>query len=387
MSGTGLGNYFEKTSYKAEFPDGAQDLLAGRARYLLSRVGGNPETVAERLREECTSDSGVLQVTIAEIRAAIAKALSGLSCDIDPTLEGKLLVNTARVEADPDGHIESFASEVRGWRNLEGLGFGIYELDRAFGGLYPKETMAVVGAPGSMKTSLALNAVNDYLSNSTGRVLFFSLDMPAERVAVRWLMREVGRGEKEIFQAWKDPDSDPELKEARRRLNELQKGRFRLVGKRGGGKRYSWDDLRNMTVQVGPELVVIDYLTCIGEYRNEMDAVRDLMPKICGMAEDFGLSVILLSQMGRSSRAAQSSSSGGHAAGGHFVEDAVDVEIELLKQISEDGRSNFVATVTKTRKTASGRSFRLEFTPATMEFKRFCSEVSRAQKPKQIFEL
>lgn len=385
MSGTGLGNYFAKTSYKAEFPDGAQDLLAGRAKYLLGLLGGEPEAVAERLREECTSDAGVLQVTTAEIRAAIAKALSGMRCEMDPALEGKLLVKAARVEADPDEHIESFASEVRGWSNPDGLGFGIYELDRAFGGLYPKETMAVVGAPGSMKTSLALNAVGDYLSNNAGRVLFFSLDMPAGKVAVRWLMREVGRSEQEIYQAWKG--QDPALKEARRRLKELQQGRFRLVGKLGGGKRYSWDDLRNMTVQVGPELVVIDYLTCIGTYKTEMDAVRDLMPKICGMAEDFGLSVILLSQMGRSSRAAQSTSSGGHAAGGHFVEDAVDVEIELLKQIDEDNRSNFVATVTKTRKAASGRSFRLEYTPATMEFKTVCSEVVRSQKPKKIFEI
>lgn len=379
-----LGDYFA-SGYKAEFPDHAQELLAGRAQVLLKKRGTMPENVAKLLREECTTEDGTLRVTTAEIRTAIAAALSGMRLEMDPSLEGKLLVGSERIEATPDGHIEAFADEVRGWRNLDGLGFGIYELDRAYGGLYPKETMALVGAPGSMKTSLALNAVNNYLSNNEGRVLFFSLDMPAGKVATRWYMRELDRSEPEVYSMWQS--NDPDFEQAKRRLNSWSRGRFRLIGKPKGGRRYSWENLRDVVVQTGPELVIIDYLTCIGDYTSELEAVRDLMPKICGMCEDFGLAVILLSQMGRGSRAAQKVSSGGHAAGGHYVEDAVDVEIELLKQIDEDGKSNFIATVTKTRKAAAGRSFRLEYTPCTMEFRPTCTEVSRAQKPQKIFEI
>lgn len=379
-----LGDYFA-SGYKVEFPDHAQELIAGRAQVLLKKGGTTPEDVAKILRDECTAEDGTPQVTTAEIRAAIAAALSGLRLEMDPSLEGKLLVGSERIEAAPDGHIEAFADEVRGWKNLDGLGFGIYELDRAYGGLYPKETMALVGAPGSMKTSLALNAVNHYLSNNEGRVLFFSLDMPAGKVAVRWYMRELDRSEPEVYHMWQS--HDPEFEEAKKRLNAWERGRFRLVGKPKGGRHYSWDNLRNIVIQTGPELVIIDYLTCIGDYKSELEAVRDLMPKICSLAEDFGLAVILLSQMGRGSRAAQKMSSGGHAAGGHYVEDAVDVEIELLKQLDEAGKTNFIASVTKTRKAAAGRSFRLDFTPWTMEFRSTCTEVHRSAKPQKIFEI
>lgn len=379
-----LGDYFA-SGYKSEFPDHAHELLTGRAQVLLKKGGMTPEYAAKLLREELTAEGGAVQVTTAEIRTAIAAALSGMRLEMDPSLEGKLLIGSERIEAAPEGHINAFAEEVRGWKNLDGMGFGIYELDRAYGGLYPKETLALVGAPGSMKTSLALNAVNNYLSSNEGRVLFFSLDMPAGKVAARWYMRELDRSEPEVYNMWQS--HDPEFEEAKQRLNSWSRGRFRLIGKPNGGKHYSWENLRDAVVQTGPELVIIDYLTCIGEYLSELEAVRDLMPKICGMAEDFGLAVILLSQMGRGSRAAQKVSSGGHAAGGHYVEDAVDVEIELLKQLGEAGKSNFIASVTKTRKVAAGRSFRLEYTPWTMEFRPTCTEVSRTQKPQKIFEI
>ena len=52
---------------------------------------------------------------------------------------------------------------------------------------------------------------------------------------------------------------------------------------------------------------------------------------------------MMLSQMGRSSRAAQKGGSGGHAAGGHYVEDAADVEIELLKEDTDDYTPAIVA--------------------------------------------
>lgn len=373
------------TGYKAQFPADAQELISGRAAYLYAQEKQHDLTLlAQRLKAECTAEDGTVYASESEIAMAIAAALDNTMRRIDESFAGQIITAGKVVESNERAHMRDLAAQVQSWKNLTGYGFGIYEFDRAFGGLYPGETLALVGAPGSMKTSLALNAVDNYLHNFDRSVLFFSLDMPAKTIAARRLMRELDAFQGEIYAMLKD--GDPKVKNAVERMQANDRGRYKLIGRKRGGERYSWDEIRNIIVQVAPELVIIDYLTCIGDYATELAAVKDLMPKICGAAEDFGISFILLSQMGRSSRTAQSVSSGGHAAGGHHVEDSVDVEIELLKQMDDDS-SSFIATVTKTRKTASGRSFQLNYAPRTMEFLNSCTEVRRAVKPRQVFEI
>ena len=87
------------------------------------------------------------------------------------------------------------------------------------------------------------------------------------------------------------------------------------------------------------------------------------------------------------SKAAQKSGSGGHAAGGHYVEDAADVEIELLKDEKADGDTAIVATVTKTRKNASGRSFMLDLNPRSLSFGTTAERVMRLKPAASVFNI
>ena len=383
---------------RADFGEGWEEqadfMLAKMVEGYITDDKLNPEQAASKLLRVLTDKDGTVVVSKAQIRRAGAQGYRDYRDDRNPGEGDKVRVVTYdkdniivdTIPTTSDEHMSRLVTEVENWKSLDGYGFGIYELDTAFGGLYPSETLALVGAPGSMKTALALNAVDDFLrKNREGKVLFFSLDMPAIKVHTRRLMREMDCFESELYGMIKR--KDPAVKEAQHRLKLSDAGRFNLVGKPRGGKPYSWGQIAEIIIQLAPDMVIIDYLTLIGTYRSELECVIDLMPKIKSIADDLGIAMILLSQMGRSSRAAQKSGSGGHAAGGHYVEDAVDVEIELLKDESPDGKSAIVATVTKTRKNQSGKSFALNLKTRSLSFGSMADQVTRSKPAVSVFNI
>lgn len=374
-----------------DWEDGVIQLLAVEAEDVITR-GMNPMSVGKHLAKLCSDGGGNVLVSGAVIRRAVAEGFRSLKASRFPSHGDDVMLSSesdgiSLVPSTSGQHLAKLTSEVAEWKNLEGYSFGIMELDRAYGGLYPSEMMALVGAPGSMKTSLALNAVDDFMYQMPldSRLLFFSLDMPPQTVIARRLMREMNCFQSELYRMVHD--KHPAVKEAYGRILERDAGRFRLIGRPRGGEPYSWDQVANIIIQVAPDLVIIDYLTLIGKYRSELEAVYDLVPKIVSLKEDLGIAVILLSQMGRSSKAAQKSGSGGHAAGGHYVEDAADVEIELLKDESEGGETAIVATVTKTRKNASGKSFRLDLNARSLSFGGAAERVRRLKQAASVFNI
>ena len=372
-----------------EFADQAAFLLRTAAEERI-RAGLSPEAVMEQLLRESVSPDGAVWVTKQLTLHAVSQAMNDVKAFVRPGTDGRIVVRSdvggmTPVASTGDEHLRQLETEVRGWSSTEGFGFGINELDTAYGRLFPGEVLAVVGAPGSMKTTLALSAAEWFLlSQTAGKVLFFSLDMPARTVMARRLMREMDCYYYDLLRRIREGDES--VTQAKRRLAAYDKGRFVLIGKQP--RPYSWQQISDITVQAAPELLIIDYLTLIGTYRSELEAVYDLMPKIKALADNSGIAVILLSQMGRGSRSAQRSSSGGHAAGGHYVEDAVDVEIELLKEDSEEeGKSVVVATVTKTRKGRSGGNFALDFNPRTLSFGSTAQSVRRTKPNTKVFEI
>lgn len=364
------------------------DMLASEVTEMI-KAGALPQDAMRALDNKLTLTNGKHLLSRANKRKLASRAYSdvvtssGLNTGqlrfTDYDRKGTPII--ASVTCTPEGHYEAYEADVMSAGGAL-FGFGIPALDSAFGYLAPGELMALVGAPGSFKTSLALSAAEDALKDASKSVMLFSLDMPPERIMARRLMRELGCSEQQLDALVRMRDE--ELSAARGRMLYRDAERFTIVGGRREGP-YSWKQIEELTLQKGPDLLIIDYLTRIGCYNSELSCVRDLMPKISKFAADYSIATILLSQMSRTSRADQRDKSGGHAAGGHYVEDVVDVEIEL-QVCRHDDNQDIVATVAKTRKCASGKSFFLTLKGAQLSFDLDARQAERRERPKNIFE-
>ena len=369
-----------------------QNLLASRAEFLL-RGGSSPDAVSEHVLAECTSQSGEVCVSKGKIAAAVAAAMNSIKSRIDAKYSDRVVLSQngcawRTIETDPEKHLVDLKTEISSWGSLQPYGFGVPELDQAFGGFYPGEVAVIVGSPGSSKTSLALSLAEDFLArNSKDKILFASLDMPARVVQARRLMRIMDCFQSELYGLVKS--SDPAVSTAVQQLKKQDRGRFLLIDKLRSGQYYSFENLKSIIAQTAPAVLVVDYLQLIGanEYKSEFEQVRDIMPKITALAADFGMTIVLLSQMSRSSKTAQKTSLGAHAAGGHSIEDACDIELELVRQETDDGENAVVVSIAKTRRGRAGQSFRLDFKPRSLSFGHTCRIVDKAKAPQKIFDL
>lgn len=89
------------------------------------------------------------------------------------------------------GVVEDMEMMIKKGGGLYGLSTGFKALDDSLDGLQPGEVYAVVGCPGSGKTTFALNILtNAVLSGSKG--LFYSLEMPHKQIGVKLLSYKSG---------------------------------------------------------------------------------------------------------------------------------------------------------------------------------------------------
>ncbi len=245
--------------------------------------------------------------------------------------------------------------------------------------------MGLVGAPGSMKTSLALNMCEQMLKNTDGRVLFFSLDMSTRHISMRLLQRELDCFKSDVIAMCRR--NAPELTEAHQRLQRAFAGRLFLIGQRNDGVDLTWEDMKEIMIQTAPDLVIVDYVQLISGYRSDMELFHNALPKIISSAGTYGLRFLLLSQMGRTGRADQKNKLGDHAAGGYYFQARLDIEIELFTEKDSYGNGHIIAGVSKTRNGAAGHCFDIEYSPRTLAFTGRSKEVKRAGKNSKIFEL
>ena len=71
-----------------------------------------------------------------------------------------------------------------------GLSTGLHDLDRKINGLNKSDLLLIAARPGMGKTSLALNIALDVAKKSAKTVVFFSLEMSREQLAMRLLSNE-----------------------------------------------------------------------------------------------------------------------------------------------------------------------------------------------------
>ena len=222
------------------------------------------------------------------------------------------VASAGRLDFTATAYVQRLKKEVRRWDDSDKFGFGIEELDNSFGRLLPGELLVLVGAQGSMKSSLMLTGIEHYLQNNqNGTVMLFSLDMAPEVIAERLLQREMHATADRV--RWHVKNETESFKCAMKKIRERYADRLLIYGAEaptaqllGKCERMTIDDLKNEVEAYMPSLVAVDYLTLLRKPRqSDLDCVNEVMPTLKEMAQRYGIMFLLLSQMGRASKQLQ----------------------------------------------------------------------------------
>lgn len=302
----------------------------------------------------------------------------------------------------PDVVLRRYVERISKWPGVP-LSSGIDGLDSLMGGgLYPGEVLAIIGGDGSMKTSLALAYVRNWLSSEGANVLYLSLDMTPERLALRRLLPFAGMNEKTLTRAIRR--HDPTVEEALNELEESDGGRFRVEG-----GPMSLAAIERAVAQCSPGLVVWDYLTATDGFDSELAAQRACTEALRSWQNRYRSTTwVILSQMSEVAKAGQRNGEyAGRASGGNSLSRIADAQIELYMDAppadaggptptspapssapspaSSSAKPLLVAIITKNRSGPKGAELALDYDGPTMTFTGRSSRVERPKKRKPVF--
>jgi KaiC/GvpD/RAD55 family RecA-like ATPase len=310
----------------------------------------------------------------------LAKMRNDFVCEVtigkDPILD----------EDSPERRMIELETYLRSWQDFPAFGFGVRALENATGGILPGEICVLTGAPGTMKTSLALCAVEDFvLRGDEGLVLYCSVDMAPREITQR-LMEWEAQIPQHILASMR-ARQDPELGKIKRTILEKYNRRLIIKG-HGNTMAMTVGDLLRNCLKRQPQLVVIDYLTRLKEPgQSDLEFVELAMPQILSFAHQYETSFLILSQMSRVSRAEQASGhTGGHGRGGGIVEELAHTEIELFHQPVEGNNPLVIAAITKARRGIAGQYFALEYDGPIKRFTGGATKMLKKTTKSAVFE-
>jgi len=301
--------------------------------------------------------------------------------------EARLGVDPLLDSASPTKQMMELESYIRSWADFPAFGFGIRALDDATGGILPGEICILTGAPGTMKTSLALCVVDDLVTRAEkGLVIYCSVDMARREITHRMIEREARIPQAAVRSMFER--DDPEIGSMRKMISKKYDGRLVILGHgKTDAQRMTIPRLLHECLKRQPQLIVIDYLTRLKERgQSDLEFVEDAMPRILDYAHQYEASFLILSQMSRSSRAEQATGRvGGHGKGGGIVEELAHTEIELFQQPIEGDKPMVIAAVTKARRGVSGQFFSLDYNGPIKRFSGGATKMSKTVQKKAIF--
>lgn len=185
--------------------------------------------------------------------------------------------------------------------DVPGLATGFMDLDRTLTGLHPTELILLAARPGMGKTSFALNVLLHAGKSSGKTVVFFSLEMSREQLAMRLISSEAFLDNKKLMTGKLSPS---DWEKAALASTALAHTRILI----DDDPSLSVADMNAKCRRVeGLGLVVIDYLQLMqssgsgtrysGENRQQV--VADISRSLKIMAKELRVPVLCLSQLSR----------------------------------------------------------------------------------------
>ncbi len=194
---------------------------------------------------------------------------------------------------------EKIEQLVKNHGRIEGVPTGYAELDELLTGLHPGELVLVAGRPAMGKTSLGMNFVENAAIRAGKKAAVFSLEMPAEQLAMRMMCTEARVDMQKVRRGAIDDDEWGKLADA---LVSIGPANIYIDCTPGITVPEMRSKARRLQLEHGLDLIMVDYLslmTATGKNNSRQEEVSQISRTLKGLALELGVPVIALQQLSR----------------------------------------------------------------------------------------
>jgi replicative DNA helicase len=196
--------------------------------------------------------------------------------------------------------VERLDALYRSGTAMTGVSTGFTDLDRMTSGMHPAELIIVAGRPSMGKTSFAMNIVESVAIRARQPVAVFSMEMPAEQLALR-MISSLGRVDAHRVRTGQLHDDDwPRVTSAVTLLGEAD---IFIDDTPSLSPMDLRARARRLKRQHGLGLIVVDYLQLMqvpGAKENRVLEISEISRSLKALAKELSVPVIALSQLNRS---------------------------------------------------------------------------------------
>ena len=188
---------------------------------------------------------------------------------------------------------------VKNHGRIEGVPTGYTELDELLTGLHPGELVLVAGRPAMGKTSIGMNFIENAAIRAGKKAAVFSLEMPAEQLAMRMLCTEARVDMQRVRRGMIEDDEWARLSDA---LISIGPASIYVDCTPGITVPEVRSKARRLQLEHGLDVIMIDYLslmTATGKTGSRQEEVSQISRTLKGMALELGVPVIALQQLSR----------------------------------------------------------------------------------------
>lgn len=188
---------------------------------------------------------------------------------------------------------------VKNKGRIEGVPTGYRELDDLTTGLHAGELILIAARPSMGKTSFGMNIVENASIRANMKSAIFSLEMPAEQLAMRMLCTEARVNMQNVRRGVLQEDEWLRLCEA---MGVIGQANIHIDATSGITVPEIRSKARRLQMEQGLDLIMIDYLqlmTGTGKFGSRQEEVSGISRQLKGLAQELGVPVIALSQLSR----------------------------------------------------------------------------------------
>ena len=182
---------------------------------------------------------------------------------------------------------------------IDGVPTGYAELDDLLTGLHGGELILIAARPSMGKTSFGMNIVENASIRAGKKSAVFSLEMPAEQLAMRMLCTEARVDMQAVRRGQLSDEDWGKLSEA---MITLGSKAIFIDATPGVSVPDIRSKARRLQLEEGLDLIMIDYIqlmTASGRFGSRQEEVASISRSLKGLATELHVPVVALSQLSR----------------------------------------------------------------------------------------